>query len=129
MHKLVFSLVIGTIGLILTCLGGLIGWWWMTALLGLIIGIIIRPAWSAVTVSLGMGGLGWGLPLTIMAFNAPVSRTATAVESLIALTASNGAVIIALTIVLGCLLSVVGTWVGITSRNLFIGMNGIEKIT
>ena len=86
-------------------------------LIGLI-GLLLRPAWLAVVVSLSVGGLGWGLPLALLAFTAPVGRIAAAVEAVMRLPATSGTIIILLTVVLGCMLSLVGTWVGIAVRRL-----------
>jgi hypothetical protein len=118
MRKLGFYLLIGMIGLALAWLSGLAGWWWMTAIIGMLIGILMRPAWLAVLVSLAVGGLAWGLPLALLALNAPVGRIAAAVEAIIGLTATGGTIIILLTVVLGCMLSIAGTWIGIAARRL-----------
>ena len=114
-----FCLLIGLIGLALTWLSGLVGWWWVTPLVGVLIGLLLRPAWLALVTSLAVGGLGWGLPLVLLAFTAPVGRTAAAVEAVIpGLPATGGTIIILLTVVVGCMLSLVGTWVGIAVRRL-----------
>lgn len=118
MHKLRFYMLIGIIGLVLAWLSGLVGWWWMTAIVGMLIGILIRPAWLALGTSLAVGGLGWGLPLALLAFNAPVGQIAAAVEAAIGLTATDGTTIILLTVVLGCVLSIAGTWVAIAARRV-----------
>src|SRR5258708_36994255 len=108
MRKLGFYLVTGMIGLVLAWLSGQAGWWWMTAIVGLLIGILLRPTWLAILVSLAAGGLGWGLPLALLALNAPVGRIAAAVEAAIGLTATGGTIIILLTVVMGCVLSIAG---------------------
>jgi hypothetical protein len=113
-----FCLLIGLIGLALTWLSGLVGWWWVTPLVGVLIGLLLRPAWLALVTSLVVGGLGWGLPLALLAFTAPVGRTAAAVEAVFGLPATGGAIIILLTVVVGGVLSLVGTWVAIAARRL-----------
>lgn len=118
MRKFGFYILIGMVGLVFAWLSGQAGWWWVTAIVGLLIGILLRPTWLAILVSLAAGGLGWGLPLILLALNAPVGRIATAVEAAIGLTATGGTIIILLTVVLGCTLSTVGTWVGIAARRL-----------
>jgi len=118
MRKLGFFIAIGITGLALTWLGVQTGWWWLTPIAGLLIGLLLRPARLAILVALLAGGLGWGLPLAILAFSAPVGQVAAAVESVIGLTATGGVFIIVLTVVFGCALSVVGAWVGIAGRRL-----------
>jgi hypothetical protein len=95
------------------------GWWWLTPIIGLFIGLTLRPIGMGILVSLCAGGLGWGLPLAILAIHTPVKSIANAVESVSALPATGGIAIIGLTVALGCVLSVVSSWVGTTSRNCF----------
>src|SRR5258708_21086147 len=80
----------------------------MKATVGLLSGMLLRPTWPAILVSLAAGGLGWGLPLALLALNAPVGRIAAAVEAAIGLTATGGTIIILLTVVMGCVLSIAG---------------------
>ena len=96
-------------------------------MVGMLIGLMLRLAWIAVLVSLAAGGLGWGIPLALLAFNEPIGRIAAVVEAVIGLTATVGTIIILLTVVLGCVLSIVGTWVGIAARRLFIASSVMEK--
>lgn len=96
----------------------LAGWWWVTALTGLLIGLFLRPAGGGFLASLLAGGLGWGLPLALLALNVPVQSLASAVESVVGYSSTSGVVIIVLTIVLGCLLSITGTWVGVAGRRV-----------
>ena len=122
MRRLGYCLLIGVIGLALTWLSGLLGWWWVTPLVGVLIGLLLRPAWLALVTSFAAGVLGWGLPLALLAFTAPVGRLAAAIDALfdrlIGLPATGGALIILLTVVVGAVLSLVGTWVAMAARRL-----------
>ncbi len=118
MRTLGFCLLLGVSGLALTWLSGLVGWWWVTPLVGVLIGLLLRPAWLALVTSLAAGGLGWGLPLALLAFTAPVGRLAAAVEAVMRLPVTGWTSLILLTVVVGCVLSLVGTWVGIAARRL-----------
>ena len=122
MRRLGFCLLIGISGLALTWLSGLLGWWWVTPVVGVLIGLLLRPGWLALVTSFATGGLGWGLPLALLAFTAPVGRFAAAVDALfdglLGLPATGGALLILLTIVVGGVLSLVGTWVAIAARRL-----------
>ncbi len=97
MRTLGFCLLLGVSGLALTWLSGQVGWWWVTPLVGVLIGLLLRPAWLALVTSLAAGGLGWGLPLALLAFTAPVGRLAAAVEAVFRLPATGGTIIILLT--------------------------------
>jgi small-conductance mechanosensitive channel len=118
MKRVAFVILIGIVSVIVNWLALQIGWWWLTLIVGLLIGVLLRPASIGFLASLCAGGFGWGLPLAVLALNAPVKSTAHAVESVVGLSSTGGRLIIVLTIVLGCILSVIGTWVGVAGRQL-----------
>lgn len=94
------------------------GWWWVTPVVGLLLGLSLRPARVCVPLALCAGGLSWGLPLAVLATHAPVGRIALAVESIVALTSTGGVAMIVLTIVWGSILSLIGMWVAYAGRSL-----------
>ena len=118
MKKFAFSVLIGIVGVTIIWLALLAGFWWLTSVIGLLIGLFLRPAGVGLLSSLCIGGFGWGLPLAIMATNAPVGNVANAIEGAIGLSTTNGVLIIVLTVGLGCILSMLGTWVGIAGRRV-----------
>jgi len=118
-HQPVVLIIIGIMSLALIWIGSLLSWWWLTACVGLALGLLLRSTWLALGSSFVVSGLGWGLPLARLAASAPAGRVALAVESVIGLTSTGGLVIILITILLGCLLSLLGTWVGIAVKGLF----------
>lgn len=119
----VASIISGLVSLALIWIGSPLGWWWLATCVGLALGILLRPAWLALVTAFVVSGLGWGLPLVRLAVSAPVGRVALAIESVIGLTSSGGVVIILITILLGCLLGILGTWVGIAAKGLFFASN------
>ncbi len=100
--------------------GGQIGWWWVTPLVGFGIGIVRRPPRLALAISLLVGGLGWGLPLALLALSVPVAKLASAVEGVVGLPATGGQLILLITVLLGCMLCMVGCWVGIAGMRLLL---------
>ena len=116
MKKIAFIVLIGIVGVTINWLVLLAGFWWLTSAIGLLIGLFLRPASVGFLSSLCVGGFGWGLPLAIMAISAPVGSVANAIESVIGLSATSGVLMIVLTVILGCILSMLGTWVGIAGR-------------
>lgn len=122
MQRSAYRVLLGVVGLALIWLSGLMGWWWVTPIVGLLIGFLIRPALLSLMTSLAAGGLGWGLPVAFLAFTAPVGRLAHAIDALfdglIGLPSTGGALIILLTVVLGSLLCLVGAWVTIAARRV-----------
>jgi hypothetical protein len=117
MKKLILILLIGVVGIAINWLSLLLGWWPITLLVGLAIGLVVRRGCAAFLVMCCVGGLSWGLPLAVLAINSPVGPVSMAIESIVGLKALHGAVIV-LTVVLGCLLSMAGGWMGIASRQL-----------
>lgn len=125
MRKLGFMILISVTGLSLTWLGVQSGWWWLTPIAGLLIGIVPgrdksapTPARLALLIAFVVGALGWGLPLAILALAEPIGAIAAAVEAVVALPPSGGAIIILLTIIFGGVLCLVGAWVGIAGKGL-----------
>jgi hypothetical protein len=116
--KPVLIVLIATISIGINWLTLLIGWWWVTPSIGLLIGLLLRPAGVGLLASLCVGGLGWGLPLAVLALHAPVASIAGAVESVVGLSSTGGVAILVLTVALGCTLSVTGTWVGVAGRRV-----------
>jgi hypothetical protein len=108
-----FGLFIGpvVIGVALVWLCNAFGLWWVTFILGLLVGLLLRgmDAFGAAAL---IGGLGWGLPLLLQALHAPVGQVAATVAILVGLGSSGGPLVILLTILLGVLLCVAGTWLG-----------------
>lgn len=118
MKKTGLIILIALVGVAVNWLGLLIGWWWLTPLVGLLLGLIVRKAGVGFLASLCVGGLSWGLPLVLLATHAPVKSLANVVESVVGLSSTGGTAIIILTVVLGCILSLVGTWVGVAGRQV-----------
>jgi hypothetical protein len=118
MKKVSLIVLIVVVSVAINWLALLAGWWWVTPLTGLLIGLFLRPAGGGFLASLCAGGLGWGLPLALLALSTPVKSLASAVESVVGYSSTGGVALIVLTVVLGCLLSTVGTWVGVAGRRV-----------
>jgi hypothetical protein len=116
-----FGLFIGpvVIGVALVWLCNTFGLWWATLILGFLVGLLLRGM-DVFGAAVLIGGLGWGLPLLLQALHAPVGQVAATVAILVGLGRSGGPLVILLTILLGVLLCVVGTWLGVALRSLVI---------
>jgi hypothetical protein len=119
-----FILFIGSvvIGIALVWLCNAFGLWWATFILGLLVGLLLRGKNTFEAAAL-IGGLGWGLPLLLQALHAPVGQVAATVAILVGLGRSGGPLVILLTVLLGVLLCVVGTWLGVALRGLFMPLH------
>lgn len=118
MRKFGFVVLIVIVSIAINWFALLAGWWWLTPAVGLLIGLFFRPGGLSLLVSLWAGCLGWGLPLAVLAINEPVKSVASIIESVVGFSSTGGVLIIVLTIVLGCVLSTAGTWVGLASRRI-----------
>jgi hypothetical protein len=114
-----FVLFIGpvVIGVALVWLCNAFGLWWATLVLGCLVGLLVRGK-DAFGAAILIGGLGWGLPLLVQALHAAVGQVAATVAILVGLGSSGGPLILLLTILLGVLLCMVGTWLGVALRSL-----------
>src|SRR5215472_16491965 len=110
---------IGLAGVAVVWIGIQIGGWWVTFLVGLATGLALPRVRQSLVVALVVGALGWGLPLALLASSAPVGEVAAAVAALAGLPAAVGATVVILaTPLVGCLMSVLGAWVGLTGKRL-----------
>jgi hypothetical protein len=116
-----FVLFIGSvvIGMALVWLCNVFGLWWATLLVGILAGLPLRGK-SAFAAAVLIGGLGWGLPILLQALHTPVGRVAATVAILVGLGSSDGPLIVLVTILLGIVLCVAGTWLGVAVRGLVV---------
>jgi hypothetical protein len=106
------------IGTALIWLGQILGLWWLALVIGLLLGLIIMPAKSALVLALLSGGLGWGLPLLYRSTYLAIGNNASVAASIVGIGAANGWIIIVLTILLGMLLCLSSAWTGIALRQV-----------
>lgn len=119
MKTVALVILVSIVSITVNWLALLAGWWWITVGVGLLVGLFLRPASLSLWAAFWIGGLSWSLPLLILAIHAPVVRVADVVESIVGISDTGGILILVLTVVLGCVLSLGGTWVGITGRKVF----------
>lgn len=96
----------------------LIGLWWVTPLVGLVLGLLLGGFRSAGIAFLS-GLVGWGLGLLWQEIHIPIGGTANAVAGIMGFGASGGVIVIALTLLIGALLATAGAWVGVAIHGLF----------
>ncbi|MDQ2886379.1 MAG: hypothetical protein M3Y39_09855 [Chloroflexota bacterium] len=113
------------IGVALVWLCNIFGLWWVAIVVGFLIGLLLRGK-NAFAAAVLIGGLGWGLPLLMQSLRAPVGQVAATVAILVGLGSSGGPLVILLTVLLGVLLCVVGTWLGVALR--ILGMPLYRKV-
>lgn len=103
------SLILGGL---LAYLANQLGWWWVTSLVGVAAGVLVRRR-SALALCAVLGAGAWGLNLLLLAGSGDVARIAQVTGGLAGLGAHAGWVVMALTVVLGGALCLVGCWVAL----------------
>jgi hypothetical protein len=98
--------------------GNLFGLWWLATALGVALGLSLPRAGAAIAAAAIAGVLGWGLPLLQQSLSVPIGRTASVVAGIMGFGAGNGAIVVAVTLLLAVLLAVTGAWVGSAARRL-----------
>ncbi len=93
-----------------------LGWgaWWVTLVVGVVVGFTVRRTRRAWVVGVGAGLLGWGLPLAWRALGAPVGGAARDISSLMGYSVAGVALLV--TLVVGGALGACGTWLGRAAR-------------
>jgi hypothetical protein len=103
--------VIGAIGLF-------VGAWWIVFLIGLAVGLVLRPARGALILGALLGLSVYAEPLLRDQFIYGLGPTATSLAAIMGFV-HQPAIPIILTCVLGLLLGLAGAWLGSASRALF----------
>lgn len=96
-----------------------VGWWWATALVGLLLGAAFAPDARKPLAALLAGALGWLLPLVWQAQTAPVSQAASTISGMMGFGTRLGFIVWVLTGVFGAALAVCTAWLGSALRSSF----------
>jgi hypothetical protein len=106
------------VGLAAAWAANLFGFWWVTFLVGVGLGLVVRRGPAALGWGALVGALAWGLPLAWMSRIAPVGRTAQVVSGILGVRGSS-APAIALTVLIGVLLGLTGAWLAAAGRGMW----------
>lgn len=95
-----------------------LSFWWVTALVGLVLGLAIRPGRTALLLSWLVALAAWGLDLLVQSFHSDIGGVAGVVALIVGLPRSAGFVVIAFALLFASLLALAGAWVGVSLRRL-----------
>ena len=111
-----FALVLAG-GILLSLSGMLLGLWWVTFLAGVAVGLALPRTWMALATGAVLGLVAWSEPLLVA--NAQFGLKSTSL-ALAAILGAKGAALapIALTVLIGVLLGLVGSWLGAAARSV-----------
>jgi len=117
-------------GIVLSLAGMFLGWWWVTFATGVAIGLALPRTWTALVAGATSGLVAWSEPL--IEANAQYGLGPTSL-SIAAIMGANGAALIpiALTVVVGVLLGLTGSWLGAAIRGVAIrrpSSRAVEKL-
>ena len=121
---------VASAGALVMLYGGLFGPWWLTFPGAVVIGAVALRARTAIISGALLGLLGWATPLETLQSHYGLAPTANA---LAAIMGAKGAALIpiALTVVLGVLLGVTGSWLGVAIRGVALSRprsRAVEKL-
>jgi hypothetical protein len=114
------SLLGGASGMIVTWGGNSFGFWWITVLVGLLIGFFLRRSWLRTEIIFLAAVGGWGLDLLWQARSTNIAGAASVVAAIFGLGATNGYLVIVLTLAFAWILCLVGSWVGVAARQMIM---------
>jgi hypothetical protein len=107
-----------TAGLVIIWATNHIGLWWVTALVGLGIGLALRSGRTALLLSWLVALAAWGLDLLVQSFTSDIGGVAGVVALIAGLPRSAGFVVVALALLFASLLALAGAWVGVALRGV-----------
>jgi hypothetical protein len=93
----------------ISILGLLVGAWWLTFAAGLLVGLLLRRGRLAIPAGALAGLLGWGLPLALAQDQYGLGPAAASLAAIMGFT-GQAAVPMILTLVVGLLLGLTGSW-------------------
>jgi len=124
-----FALVL-VVGIVLSLSGMFLGLWWVTFATGVAIGLALPRTWMALVAGAASGLVAWSEPL--IEANAQYGLGPTSLSIAAIMGASGAALIpIALTVIVGVLLGLAGSWLGAAIRGVAITRprsGAIEKL-
>lgn len=117
-------------GIVLSLSAMFLGWWWVTFATGVAIGVALPKTWTALVAGALSGLVAWSEPL--IEANAQYGLGPTSL-SIAAIMGANGAALIpiALTVIVGVLLGLAGSWLGATLRGVALNRSrsgAVEKL-
>lgn len=117
-------------GIALSLSGMFLGWWWITFAAGVAIGLALPMTRTALVAGAISGLVAWSEPLIEANANYGLGPTSL---SIAAIMGANGAALIpiALTLIVGALLGLTGSWLGAAIRGVVLNRarsGAVEKL-
>jgi hypothetical protein len=103
------------VGIVVVWAANHFGLWWVTALIGVAIGVAFRGTLKILGVASLVAVAAWGLDLAFQSLSQPLGAAATTVAGIMGF-GQVGAIVVALALVFAWLLGAAGAWVGAAAR-------------
>ncbi len=101
--------------------GNQIGAWYLTLIVGLILGLLYKNGLPAIYTTLLASIISWGGDLVWQSFFAPVMSAANMIAGVMGFSVHAGDLVVVLTMLFGILLALAGTWLGHAIRSIIFG--------
>ena len=111
--------LIAAAGALVMLYGGLIGPWWLTFAGAVAIGVVMTRARIAIPVAAIIGFAGWVTPLVAIQSQYGIRPAADALAAIMGFKGAT-AIPVVLTLLVGVLLGVAGSWLGSAARTVVI---------
>ena len=105
------------LAVLLALAGVLLGVWWAPFVVGVAIGALDRRARITIPAGAAAGLLGWAIPLLVANARYGLGPTAQSIAAIMGF-GHQGAIPVALTVVLGTALGATGAWLGWAARSV-----------
>ena len=111
-----FALALGG-GVLLSLAGMLLGLWWVTFAAAVAVGLALRRTWTALTVGAISGLAAWSEPLMVAQAQYGLRSASLSIAAILG---AKGAALVpvALTVLIGVLLGLAGSWLGAAARDV-----------
>jgi hypothetical protein len=120
--------VVAVVAATAICSAGVVfGAWWLTFLVGVALGVVMRARYAMPAGSLA-GLLAWALPLGWEQWRYGIGPAAHSLASIMGITQGGPVVPVVLTCLVGLLLGLTGAWVGAAGRSVvFSGQSASSR--
>lgn len=105
------------LGCVAAWMGNHFGFWYLTFVVTVLLGVLFNRASVAMWGSLLTGLIGWCGPLLWQSFISPIGPAASMTAGVMGFGVSHGYLVLVLTIVIGVLLALSGGWLGSSGRS------------
>ena len=114
----VFLAAVVVVGIVVVWGANHFGLWWITAVVGLGLGLMIRGALRLLALAALVAVAGWGLALAWQSFGTDIGGAAAVVATIMGF-GRSGFLVVLLALIFAALLALAGAWLGAALRRVW----------